>query len=196
GGCKGVVIKEPQPERRSKFRHDPSKSKADSGPSGTPSKRGRSSPQSKGKSPMTSRYPRRKLLPDSSDSDEEGSSSESSSDTYGTPVVTPSQTATAGRSILKPKAVKLSDQAFADAFPEIGSRILSDIVDATKVFKSEVKVLSNCKRHELKHAPTFREFFNRTHKRKGTDDYVSESARMIAETYDRTMADRYAEGTP
>ncbi|MQL86170.1 hypothetical protein Taro_018709 [Colocasia esculenta] len=34
-----------------------------------------------------------------------------------------------------------------------------------------------------------------THKRKGTDDYVSESARTIAETYDRTMADRYAEGT-
>ncbi|MQM01534.1 hypothetical protein Taro_034292 [Colocasia esculenta] len=28
------------------------------------------------------------------------------------------------------------------------------------------------------------------------DDYVSESARTIAETYDRTMADRYAEGTP
>ncbi|MQL67757.1 hypothetical protein Taro_000030 [Colocasia esculenta] len=28
------------------------------------------------------------------------------------------------------------------------------------------------------------------------DDYVSESARTIAETYDRTMEDRYAEGTP
>ncbi|MQL68412.1 hypothetical protein Taro_000679 [Colocasia esculenta] len=51
-------------------------------------------------------------------------------------------------------------------------------------------------RHELEHAPTFRELFDRTHKRKGTDDYVSESARMIAETYYRTMADRYAEGTP
>ncbi|MQL75405.1 hypothetical protein Taro_007768 [Colocasia esculenta] len=49
---------------------------------------------------------------------------------------------------------------------------------------------------ELERAPTFRELFDRTHKRKGTDDYVSESARMIAETYDRTMADRYAEGTP
>ncbi|MQL78515.1 hypothetical protein Taro_010933 [Colocasia esculenta] len=35
-----------------------------------------------------------------------------------------------------------------------------------------------------------------THKRKGTDDYVSESARTIAETYGRTMVDRYAEGTP
>ncbi|MQL68076.1 hypothetical protein Taro_000346 [Colocasia esculenta] len=49
--------------------------------------------------------------------------------------------------------------------------------------------------HELEHAPTFRELFDRTHKRKGTDDYVSESARTIAETYDMTMADRYAEGT-
>ncbi|MQL81294.1 hypothetical protein Taro_013755 [Colocasia esculenta] len=42
-------------------------------------------------------------------------------------------------------------------------------------------------RHELERAPTFRELFDQTHKRKGTDDY---------ETYDRTMADRYAEGTP
>ncbi|MQL90551.1 hypothetical protein Taro_023144 [Colocasia esculenta] len=50
--------------------------------------------------------------------------------------------------------------------------------------------------HELERAPTFRELFDRTHKRKGTDDYVSESARTIAETYDRTMADHYAEGTP
>ncbi|MQL68755.1 hypothetical protein Taro_001056 [Colocasia esculenta] len=50
--------------------------------------------------------------------------------------------------------------------------------------------------HELERAPTFRELFDQTHKRKGTDDYVSESARTIAETYGRTMADRYAEGTP
>ncbi|MQM10499.1 hypothetical protein Taro_043400, partial [Colocasia esculenta] len=51
-------------------------------------------------------------------------------------------------------------------------------------------------RHELERAPTFRELFDRTHKQKGTDDYVSESARTIAETYDRTMADRYVEGPP
>ncbi|MQM12686.1 hypothetical protein Taro_045604, partial [Colocasia esculenta] len=51
-------------------------------------------------------------------------------------------------------------------------------------------------RHELECAPTFRELFDWTHKRKGTDDYVSESARTIAETYDRTMADRYVDGTP
>ncbi|MQL94776.1 hypothetical protein Taro_027434 [Colocasia esculenta] len=51
-------------------------------------------------------------------------------------------------------------------------------------------------RHELERAPTFRELFDRTSKRKGTNDYVSESARTIAETYDRTMVDRYVEGTP
>ncbi|MQL99342.1 hypothetical protein Taro_032064 [Colocasia esculenta] len=50
--------------------------------------------------------------------------------------------------------------------------------------------------HELEHAPTFRELFDQTHKRKATDAYVSESARTIAETYDRTMVDCYAEGTP
>ncbi|MQL97067.1 hypothetical protein Taro_029754 [Colocasia esculenta] len=50
--------------------------------------------------------------------------------------------------------------------------------------------------HELERAPTFRELFDRTHKQKGTDDYVSESARTIPETYDRTMAERYAEDTP
>ncbi|MQM14713.1 hypothetical protein Taro_047648, partial [Colocasia esculenta] len=49
--------------------------------------------------------------------------------------------------------------------------------------------------HELERTPTFRKLFDRTHKRKGMDDYVSESARTIAETYDRTMVDRYAEGT-
>ncbi|MQL72282.1 hypothetical protein Taro_004606, partial [Colocasia esculenta] len=51
-------------------------------------------------------------------------------------------------------------------------------------------------RHELERAPTFRELFDQTHKQKGMDDYVSESARTIFETYDRTMADCYAEGTP
>ncbi|MQL99753.1 hypothetical protein Taro_032484 [Colocasia esculenta] len=50
--------------------------------------------------------------------------------------------------------------------------------------------------HDLERAPTFRELFDRTHKQKGTDDYISESARKITETYDRMMADRYAEGTP
>ncbi|MQM19339.1 hypothetical protein Taro_052341, partial [Colocasia esculenta] len=51
-------------------------------------------------------------------------------------------------------------------------------------------------RYELERALTFRELFDRTHKRKGMDDYVSESASTIAETYDRTMANRLAEGSP
>ncbi|MQL96252.1 hypothetical protein Taro_028930 [Colocasia esculenta] len=45
--------------------------------------------------------------------------------------------------------------------------------------------------HELERVPTFRELFNQTHKRKGTYDYVSESARTITDD-----ADRYVEGTP
>ncbi|MQL70111.1 hypothetical protein Taro_002417 [Colocasia esculenta] len=49
--------------------------------------------------------------------------------------------------------------------------------------------------HELEPAPTFRELFDRTHKQKGTDDYVSKSARMIAETCDRMMTDHYVEST-
>ncbi|MQL83574.1 hypothetical protein Taro_016066 [Colocasia esculenta] len=52
------------------------------------------------------------------------------------------------------------------------------------------------RRHELERAPTFRELFDRNHKCKGTDDYVSKTARTIFETYDRTMADCYVEGTP
>ncbi|MQM03373.1 hypothetical protein Taro_036156 [Colocasia esculenta] len=116
--AKSIVIEEPQPERRSKFRHDPSKRKGDVTPSGTPSKRGRVSSISKGKSPMPSRHPRRKLLPDSSDSSEEDSSSESS-DSSEAQVVTPSQVATEGRSILKPRAVALDDEALANAFPEL-----------------------------------------------------------------------------
>ncbi|MQL91101.1 hypothetical protein Taro_023707 [Colocasia esculenta] len=50
--------------------------------------------------------------------------------------------------------------------------------------------------HELERAPNFHQLFDQTHKQKGTDDYVSESACLIAETYDRTMADRYVECTP
>ncbi|MQM07759.1 hypothetical protein Taro_040606 [Colocasia esculenta] len=34
-------------------------------------------------------------------------------------------------------------------------------------------------RHELERDPTFRELFDQTHKRKGTDDYVSESAARL-----------------
>ncbi|MQL74401.1 hypothetical protein Taro_006757 [Colocasia esculenta] len=129
---KGVVIKELPVDRRSKFRHDPYKRKSDFGHSGTPSKWGRSTPQSNGKSPMTSIYPKRKVLHDSSDSYEDGSSfngtpstnpkrqliEESSSDTSGSVVATSSKTVIEGRSILKPRVVDLSDQELVDAFLE------------------------------------------------------------------------------
>ncbi|MQM22872.1 hypothetical protein Taro_055931 [Colocasia esculenta] len=49
--------------------------------------------------------------------------------------------------------------------------------------------------HKLERAATFCKLFDWTYKRKVTNDYVSESARTIV-TYDRTMADRYAEGSP
>ncbi|MQM13894.1 hypothetical protein Taro_046821 [Colocasia esculenta] len=67
-------------------------------------------------------------------------------------------------------------------------------VDSWKEFPPSVRELLfdmfTC--HKLERAPTFRELFDRTHKWKGTDDYISESARTIVETYDRTMTDRYA----
>ncbi|MQM01273.1 hypothetical protein Taro_034025, partial [Colocasia esculenta] len=71
-------------------------------------------------------------------------------------------------------------------------------VDSWKEFPTSVRELlfDMFMRHEHERAPTFRELFDRTHKRKGTDDYVSESARTIVETYDRTMTDCYADGTP
>ncbi|MQL83214.1 hypothetical protein Taro_015700 [Colocasia esculenta] len=150
--AKGVVIEEPPVERRSKFRHDPSKRKQDSSHSGTSSKRGRSTPQRKGKSPMPSRYPKRKVLQDSSDSDEDGTSfdgtpstnpkrqliEESSSDTSGTPVATSSKTVSEGRSILKLGAVDLSDQAFADAFPEFITFFEFQRVEGDQVFRGPV----------------------------------------------------------
>ncbi|MQM23236.1 hypothetical protein Taro_056299 [Colocasia esculenta] len=36
-------------------------------------------------------------------------------------------------------------------------------------------------RHELEHAPTIRELFDQTHKRKGTDDFASKSVRTITD---------------
>ncbi|MQM00719.1 hypothetical protein Taro_033460 [Colocasia esculenta] len=60
----------------------------------------------------------------------------------------------------------------------------------------EKNVHTSGSHHDLERAPTFHELFDRTHKRKGTDDYVTESARTIVETYGRTMAERYTEGTP
>ncbi|MQL92887.1 hypothetical protein Taro_025522 [Colocasia esculenta] len=43
---------------------------------------------------------------------------------------------------------------------------------------------------ELKRPPTF-EVFDKTHKRKGTDQYISDRAREVAESYSQQMIEKY-----
>ncbi|MQL85758.1 hypothetical protein Taro_018278 [Colocasia esculenta] len=45
---------------------------------------------------------------------------------------------------------------------------------------------------ELKRPPTFSEVFDRTHKKKGTDQYISDRAREVAESYSQQMTEKYA----
>ncbi|MQL83730.1 hypothetical protein Taro_016218, partial [Colocasia esculenta] len=45
---------------------------------------------------------------------------------------------------------------------------------------------------ELKRLPTFQEVFNKTHKKKGTDQYISDRAREVAESYNQHMTEKYA----
>ncbi|MQL99542.1 hypothetical protein Taro_032266 [Colocasia esculenta] len=44
---------------------------------------------------------------------------------------------------------------------------------------------------ELKRQPTFSEVFDRTHKKKGTDAYISDRARVVAESYSQQMTEKY-----
>ncbi|MQM19829.1 hypothetical protein Taro_052842 [Colocasia esculenta] len=44
---------------------------------------------------------------------------------------------------------------------------------------------------ELKRLPTFQEVFDRTHKKKGTDQYISDRAREVAESYNQQMTEKY-----
>ncbi|MQL90948.1 hypothetical protein Taro_023547 [Colocasia esculenta] len=46
---------------------------------------------------------------------------------------------------------------------------------------------------ELKRLPTFQEVFDRTHKKKGTNQYISNRAREVAESYSQQMTEKYAE---
>ncbi|MQL99408.1 hypothetical protein Taro_032133, partial [Colocasia esculenta] len=46
--------------------------------------------------------------------------------------------------------------------------------------------------NELKRLPTFQEVFDRTHKKKGTDQYISDRAREVAESYSQQMTEKYA----
>ncbi|MQM07170.1 hypothetical protein Taro_040007 [Colocasia esculenta] len=44
---------------------------------------------------------------------------------------------------------------------------------------------------ELKQPPTFSEVFNKTHKKKGTYQYISDRAREVAESYSQQMTEKY-----
>ncbi|MQL94915.1 hypothetical protein Taro_027577 [Colocasia esculenta] len=45
---------------------------------------------------------------------------------------------------------------------------------------------------ELKRPPTFQEVFDKTHKKKGIDQYISDRAREVAESYSQQMTEKYA----
>ncbi|MQL78610.1 hypothetical protein Taro_011034, partial [Colocasia esculenta] len=44
---------------------------------------------------------------------------------------------------------------------------------------------------ELKRPSTFQEAFDKTHKKKGTDQYISDRAREVAESYSQQMTETY-----
>ncbi|MQL83435.1 hypothetical protein Taro_015922 [Colocasia esculenta] len=46
---------------------------------------------------------------------------------------------------------------------------------------------------QFKQPPQFQELFDETHKKKGTNDYISEKAREVAESYSRGMDERYGD---
>ncbi|MQM22594.1 hypothetical protein Taro_055649, partial [Colocasia esculenta] len=70
------------------------------------------------------------------------------------------------------------------AHPEVNIHTSGSISFATHKARLEV---------QLKQAPQFQELFDETHKKKGTDDYISEKAREIAESYSRGMDERYGD---
>ncbi|MQL77431.1 hypothetical protein Taro_009838 [Colocasia esculenta] len=45
---------------------------------------------------------------------------------------------------------------------------------------------------ELKRPPTFQEVFDKTHKKKGTDQYISDRALEVAESYNQQMIEKYS----
>ncbi|MQM04199.1 hypothetical protein Taro_036993 [Colocasia esculenta] len=45
-------------------------------------------------------------------------------------------------------------------------------------------------KNELKRPPTFQEVFDKTHKKKGTDQYISDRAREVAESYSQQMTEK------
>ncbi|MQL69498.1 hypothetical protein Taro_001825 [Colocasia esculenta] len=103
----------PPSERRTKRRHDPAEQPGPSSASPSTAKRGRTS-SGRGRG---SAYPRRKILESSPEVSEQSSSSSSESSQPSKP--TPSKPLSAGKIILKPRAVDLEDKELNDAFPEV-----------------------------------------------------------------------------
>ncbi|MQL69281.1 hypothetical protein Taro_001576 [Colocasia esculenta] len=106
----------PPSERRTKRRHDPAEPPGPSSASPSTSKRGRTS-SGRGRG---SAYPRMKILESSPEVSEQSSSSSSSSSESSQPSKpTPYKPISAGKIILKPRAVDLEDKELNDAFPEV-----------------------------------------------------------------------------
>ncbi|MQL76799.1 hypothetical protein Taro_009201 [Colocasia esculenta] len=70
------------------------------------------------------------------------------------------------------------------AHPEANLHTSGSVSFATHKARLEVK---------LKRPPQFQELFDETHKKKGTNDYISEKAREVAESYSRGMDERYGD---
>ncbi|MQL76723.1 hypothetical protein Taro_009115 [Colocasia esculenta] len=66
---------------------------------------------------------------------------------------------------------------------EANMHISGSVAFATHQFRLE---------KELKRPPTFQEVFNKTHKKKGTNQYISDRAREVAESYSQQMTEKYA----
>ncbi|MQL93469.1 hypothetical protein Taro_026113 [Colocasia esculenta] len=105
-------------KRRTKRRHDPAKQPGS--PSASPSlaKRGRASSSGPGRRSV---YPRRKILDSSPEASEKSTSSSSSSSSESSQPSRrpPSKPLSAGKTILKPRAVDLDDSELIAAFPEV-----------------------------------------------------------------------------
>ncbi|MQM18724.1 hypothetical protein Taro_051719 [Colocasia esculenta] len=66
--------------------------------------------------------------------------------------------------------------------------------DANKHTSGSISLATHQSRleKELKRPPTFSEVFDKTHKKKGTDQYISDRAREVAESYSQLMEEKYA----
>ncbi|MQL85418.1 hypothetical protein Taro_017937 [Colocasia esculenta] len=68
---------------------------------------------------------------------------------------------------------------------------IPDFLEGAGTELDEERLLGNSEK-ELKRIPTFQEVFDRTHKKKGTNQYISDRAREVAESYSQQMTEKYA----